>query len=83
MINFTYSVHRIETGFLAKCCETGAEEEGESEDVALLTLQKALTDRLRESNAVAPPSSQDSIHITLTKAPVHEQPDPQGPGEAC
>jgi hypothetical protein len=83
MINFTYTVHAIESGFLAKCCETGAEEEGESEDVALLTLRKTLVERLREPNAVAPPSSPGSIHVTLTKAPLHEQPDPQGPGEAC
>lgn len=82
MTHYTYRLKNIDTGFLAECCEMSVAAEGTSEDEAVSCLRQALVERLREPNAVAPPSKPRLLEISLSEAPPPEEPLPQGPGEA-
>ena len=82
MTNYTYRLRSIDTGYLAECCETSVAAEGTTEDEAVSGLRAALVERLKEPNAVAPPSKPRLIEISLNVAPPPQDPTPQGPGEA-
>lgn len=82
MPDYTYRLKFVGSGYLAECCEVDAAAEGSSEDEAISSLRRALALRLREPNAVAPPSTPRLLEITLSAAPEHEAASPQGPGEA-
>lgn len=82
MTHYTYRLKTIDTGYLAECCEMDVAAEGLSEDEAVGSLRKALVERLKEPNAVAPPSRPRLIEIELAEAPKPQEPSPQGPGEA-
>lgn len=83
MTNYTYRIKTIDTGFLAECCETSVAADGVTEDEAVAGLRNALIERLKEPNAVAPPSNPRLIEISLRPAPpLVQEFAPQGPGEA-
>lgn len=69
-------------GFLAECIELDAAGEGATRDEAVRQLRESILDRMRSTEAIAPPSKAPSVVIELSEAAPHRDVSPQGPGEA-
>lgn len=84
MVRYTYRLHTITNGYVARCVEMSAEGEANNAEEAVRLLSLAIQERRHETNAVAPPAPESlgPIELVRVEPPTPER-DPQGPGEVA
>jgi hypothetical protein len=82
MVNYSYRMISISTGWVARCNEISAEGIGTTKEEAITSLRLNLEERLRSDEGVAPPSQPaPAIPIVLRLDDSAENLSPFGPGE--